>query len=374
MTSQDISEALNRRVLIVTMTVSIVFVIFRSIARWVKVRRFPYAPEDIAMYVALSAFIIQCALYLAAMPTLYNALAIEAGLMPPYASLPKDLVAMLKMFLSVLIFFWLTLWAVKCSLLFMFKPLTKGLPAYERVWWCVLALVVLTFIGTVISDFTSCHSMHAWFTAGLCTTPRDATAKAASLWYALAVDLLTDLLIMALPLRLLWNLRISFQQKFAVGIVFTVGIITMIFAIVRSVSLDGTTTAGQVSTQWLILWGAIEGMVAILVGCLPAFAIFVRGRVEASRAQYGSYPSGTQSSRPTKLNTGRSKDRARAESVQLQDVDVEGDRGSSWGGESKKSLVDGSEGVIKVQRSWSQRWHTGSVEETEEQRHRGIGV
>ena len=148
------------------MAISIAFVIFRSIARWIKIRRFPYAPEDIAIYIALSAFVIQCALYMAAMPTLYNALEVEAGRMAPYASLPADLVAMLKEFLAVLIFFWLTLWAVKCSLLLMFKRLTVGLPFYERLWWCVMVFVILTFIGTVISDFTSCHSMHAWFTAG----------------------------------------------------------------------------------------------------------------------------------------------------------------------------------------------------------------
>lgn len=101
----------------------------------------------------------------------------------------------------------------------------------------------------------------------------------------------------------------------------------MVFAIVRTVSLNGTTTEGQVSTQWLILWGAVEGMVAILVGCLPAFAIFVRGRVEASRVQYGSYPTPNQSSRPTRLSNARSKERVRAESLQLQDVEFEGDRG-----------------------------------------------
>lgn len=115
---------------------------------------------------ALSSFAIMCALYLAAMPTFYNAMAIEAGLMAPYASLEKDLVALLKEFFAVQIFFWLTLWSVKWSLLFMFRRLTEGLPLYTKIWWGVLAFTVLTFIGAFISEFTSCSSMHAWFTAG----------------------------------------------------------------------------------------------------------------------------------------------------------------------------------------------------------------
>ena len=138
----------------------------RTGARYYKNRKIPIASEDLFIYMALCSFAIMCALYLAAMPTFYNAEAIEAGLKAPYASLEKDLVALLKEFFAVQIFFWLTLWSVKWSLLFMFRRLTEGLPLYTRIWWGVLGFTVLTFIGAFISEFTSCSSMHAWFTAG----------------------------------------------------------------------------------------------------------------------------------------------------------------------------------------------------------------
>ena len=106
-------------------------------------------------------------------------------------------------------------------------------------------------------------------------------AKAASLWYSLAVDLLTDLMsecihsgydarrgsssltivVMAIPVQVLYSLRISTAQKLSVGVVFIFGIITMVFAIVRVVSLDSSVANGQVSTTWLILWASIEGAV-----------------------------------------------------------------------------------------------------------------
>lgn len=56
-----------------------------------------------------------CAFYLATMPTYYNVEAITHGLTQPYTSLITDLVAMLKEFLAVQMFFRLTLWAVKYS-------------------------------------------------------------------------------------------------------------------------------------------------------------------------------------------------------------------------------------------------------------------
>jgi hypothetical protein len=52
--------------------------------------------------------------------------------MPRYASLEKDLVVMLKEFFEVQFFSWLTIWAVKWNLLFMFKRVTDRLSPYTK--------------------------------------------------------------------------------------------------------------------------------------------------------------------------------------------------------------------------------------------------
>ena len=81
--------------------------------------------------------------------------------------------------------------------------------------------------------------------------------------------------VMAIPIGLLWNLQISTIEKLGLGVVFAVGIITMVFAIVRVVSLDASTSAGQVSTSWLILWGGVEGAVGMIFSSLPALYQFL---------------------------------------------------------------------------------------------------
>jgi dipeptide/tripeptide permease len=59
---------------------------------------------------------------------------------------------------------------------------------------------------------------------------------------------------MAVPIRVLWSLKVSRIEKISLGIVFAVGIITMVTAIIRSVSLESSAaSSGQVSTTWLIL-------------------------------------------------------------------------------------------------------------------------
>ncbi|KAF7559901.1 hypothetical protein G7046_g4249 [Stylonectria norvegica] len=348
MVSQEVSKRADTVALVACLCVAVVFMGFRTGARWFKIRTIPLDAEDIFMYVALVSFAIMSALYIATIPTYFNVMAVSEGLMQPYLSLQRDLVVMLKEFFVVQFFFWLTLWAVKWSLLFMFKRTTEGLPLYNRIWWGILVFSILTFLGCCISNFTSCSSMHAWFVAGECSTARDARAKNISLWFSLAADLSTDLLIMITPLRVIWTLKMSLVEKISIAIVFLVGIITMITAIIRSVSLESSVASGQVSTTWLMLWAAIEGAVAIIVGCLPSFAIFIRGRVTASRDRHQS---------SSNLNGSgyysRSKSRKLPGSVNIEEED-----NNLWREQdaaSNKSLVDG--GIIVTQ-SWSQKWHS----------------
>lgn len=66
---------------------------------------------------------------------------------------------------------------------------------------------------------------------------------------------------MAIPIRMLWNLQITFVEKISVGVAFIFGFITIICAIIRAVSLN--TAAAQdkvIPITWLILWASIEGL------------------------------------------------------------------------------------------------------------------
>ena len=64
---------------------------------------------------------------------------------------------------------------------------------------------------------------------------------------------------MALPLRLLWGLQINSRQKLALGAIFSLGIIIIIFAIVRVVEISATFS--HVNPLWLALWSMIEASV-----------------------------------------------------------------------------------------------------------------
>ena len=91
-------------------------------------------------------------------------------------------------------------------------------------------------------------------------------------------------------------------------------------------------------------WAGIECTVAIIVGCLPSFAVFIRSRVNASRALYEANSKSTSGP--------NSRRRVGSGPRSLEDNSLWQTRDTA----SEKSLVDG--GGIMVTRSFSQRWQT----------------
>ncbi|KAL8845948.1 MAG: hypothetical protein Q9221_008927 [Calogaya cf. arnoldii] len=70
---------------------------------------------------------------------------------------------------------------------------------------------------------------------------------------------------------------VTAREKIALGAVFMVGLIKIIFAVIRVVRIGPSAT--HVNPIWLALWSMIEASVAIVVASLPSFKVlFARGR------------------------------------------------------------------------------------------------
>ncbi|KAI9777321.1 MAG: hypothetical protein M1839_008929 [Geoglossum umbratile] len=284
---QSFISLFKLQVIIWTMIgVNTVFVIARTFARYTKLRKLQL--EDIMMFLALAFFLSMAGVYLLVLPPLYRVIDVSAGTKPLYPAFFKDAYLIIKGFFATTMLFWATLWAVKVSLLLLFRRLMVGLTHYMRLWWALLAFTMITFVGCIVSEVLSCEHWFRIDIRGSCNSDRDEYAQKICLFYALAADLITDILIMALPMRLLWNLRISLAEKISVACIFGVGVICMIFATIRVISISEKAATGQASPTWLALWAVIEDSVAIIVGCLPSFAVVLRS-FRPKRTTYGAY-------------------------------------------------------------------------------------
>ncbi|KKY28246.1 hypothetical protein UCDDS831_g00429 [Diplodia seriata] len=258
-----------------------------SIRIW---KRKPLQIEDLLVGIAWAAFLALTISYIVVTPPMYHLYAVSGGRADPYPAMMDDALFIIKVFFYSTMLLWVTLWAVKFSLLALYRRLMNGLRTYVVLWWILVVFCAATFVGAIISNLTSCSSMHAWFSPGECGTPRDINAQIASLYYAFAVDILTDLLIMALPIRLIWNLQMPRAEKLAVGALFCSGFVCITMAVLRVVQIG--VKAGNNSTpssSWLALWAEVEAATAVFIGCCPAFAAFYRTAKSSSSGSGRGY-------------------------------------------------------------------------------------
>ncbi|GLA15242.1 hypothetical protein AnigIFM62618_001758 [Aspergillus niger] len=201
--------------------------------------------EDGCILLSWACFLAMSIAYIIVTPVVYKIDAYTDGKIGPWATMLSDALFMIKVFFANTMLLWASLWSVKLSFLFLYRRLLQDLP-------------------------------------GECSTHRDAVAEIASLYYSFAVDAISDIMIMVLPLRLVVSLRLPLGQKISVGAVFALGTICVIMAVVRVIQIG--TRANNDSTpssSWLAFW-------AVIVGCLPAFAIIYR-RTKSTHRYRSSY-------------------------------------------------------------------------------------
>ncbi|KAL1960605.1 hypothetical protein VTO42DRAFT_7184 [Malbranchea cinnamomea] len=204
----------------------------------------------------------------------------------------------LKLMFAQMLLFWSTLWAGKFSLLVFFRRLVIGLPRYMRAFWVVFALVLLTYLGCMISNFLTCKPLSKYWSETGCSDPENVRRADESIKFATGADVAADFLIMILPLRLLWNLQISRRQKVALACLFCLGLIVVAVAFIRLHYVTKATSSSQIDPTkmadgplLLSLWSHIESSVAVVVANLPAFRSLLRkSGTTTHRSKQGNYP------------------------------------------------------------------------------------
>jgi hypothetical protein len=258
--------------------------------RW---RRFSkFYEDDIFIYFALAETITMAILYHYAIPPMYLVDRVGAGLESPGPDFTTQGAVFLKLQFALIIMFWSALWTVKFSFLLLLRRILFGTQGLMIYWWIVTVIVIMAYVGCIITQLTSCEPISSYFVIGGCQTDRDVFVSNLSLHYATAVDIISDVLIMALPIPMFWKLKVNLKQKIVLFSIFSLGVIVIIFAIVRVIETN--PLAGHVDPVWLAVWSMVESSVAVVVACLPALR-FLFSDKDNSQA----YSQGTKSN----LNT-----------------------------------------------------------------------
>lgn len=83
--------------------------------------------------------------------------------------------------------------------------------------------------------------------------------QARTFYANMAVDVLTDILIISIPFIILHKVQISWRKKAGLLGIFSVAILIMVFSIIRVTLVKGTQIhLQQASIDWLYFWSNID--------------------------------------------------------------------------------------------------------------------
>lgn len=208
---------------------------------------------------------------------MYQTLYITGGQTSVIAStLIKDRERSLKAMLGAIFLFISGLWSVKFSFLIFFRRLGDNVAGQKYHWWMVFLFTLATyFIGIGTIQF-QCLGPSFTETVLNCSGRQTRKFQRITLGTNLAWDVLTDLAskrpppnssyepptyqnihaVLSIPIGMLCRVHISTQQKFALGAIFCLLVITMVVAIIRF-----TVVMAEREESCVFFWNTIENTV-----------------------------------------------------------------------------------------------------------------
>lgn len=191
---------------------------------------------------------------------MYYVVSVAAGLEMPGNDFAQLAESYFKSNAAVMILFYSALWSIKISFLLFFKRLGTNVRGQKRIWWPVLGITLATYFACIGIIQYRCDISSFEYIAINCKSTAAKSFQKITLNLNCAWDVITDCLIMFIPFRMLKGVQMDWRRKAALSGIFSLVIITMVFAIVRT-TLVGPAKSTQLDVSELNLWSAIEASI-----------------------------------------------------------------------------------------------------------------
>ncbi|KUL91762.1 hypothetical protein ZTR_01174 [Talaromyces verruculosus] len=225
--------------------------------------------DDFFISFAYILLLISAALWQWGAKDMYYILNANAGLV----EIGPDFVARMRRFLLVSfiveIFYYTILVLFKLSLLFFFRRAGSSANTFEHFWWPILVFSICTYLVAIGDVDYHCLFGSLEKISVACNSSSGTYFLKITLDVNCALDVLSDFLIMLLPILLLWNIQIRWGKKIALFGIFSLSIITMAIAIARVADVGATQKSnGLPDSTYLWFWSSLQ---SFLFSCAAAF-------------------------------------------------------------------------------------------------------
>ncbi|KAI5776255.1 hypothetical protein EDC01DRAFT_683336 [Geopyxis carbonaria] len=221
----------------------------------------------------------------------------DASLVPPLMLPPKTQASALKIFFVARYVYYLCLYAIKVAFVALFFETKRHMnPTARKLLYVTTATIAACFIFSMLITSLWCKPFASNYQAKpgeyeLCS-PWHFSPMVAS---TTAVNVLTDVMIMAISIAILKTLQLSRGEGWALGFLFFIGGITLTFSFVRLVllvkynaAIEDDPTGGSAFTldDYGALFSETEVVAATLAGALPPMRVWLR-RSQENRSRKG---------------------------------------------------------------------------------------
>ncbi|PBP17475.1 PTH11-like integral membrane protein [Diplocarpon rosae] len=184
---------------------------------------------------------------------------------------PPDLMENLFLWLAA-IFYVISLTFVKVSIILQYLRFFVG-HRIRLLAWLLLAFVIMCGIQVFFTSVFTCTPVSAFWgeTEGRCIN------QVVIQFFNAGINILTDLLVLALPVKVVWGLQLPRRQKIGLMFVFGLGGFVCLVSILRLHALHVMTTSSNLTwdSAPVVTWSIVEGATGIICASLPAMRPFV---------------------------------------------------------------------------------------------------
>jgi len=154
-------------------------------------------------------------------------------------------------------------WLQKGVVMFLYKRMFHALPWMDRpmkIYWFIL---FATFVVAQVTLFTECHPFYLYWQ--VLPGPGVCVEALTQLLVLGLVTILTDVMLIVLPMPILFRVKRSFKEKLQLVGLFSIGFILVAMTIAR---LDENYSSGALQVNRTI-WASVEAFASAFVANMP---------------------------------------------------------------------------------------------------------
>lgn len=302
----EVSESVFLGVVWTFVALSLIFLCARCL---IKIKTFKrIAPDDLVAIAAWLMFLADVSLWTNMSPRLYANYAMMQGKGPTSEAEATATLDRYGYFIHLVapfkILFYTSLWTVKLSMLLFFRRLGHQIRSHEVWWWCVLVVTVATWMVCIADIDYPCTTSKPWpWIIKNCPYQSKLDYQNATFYANCALDIISDFLIISIPVLILWNTRVPLRRKLVLILIFSATMVVMVVSVIRVTVVQSEHQSAEIA--WLFFWSYVEVGTAIMISCVASFRQLFVAQERATSASKPS-PSSSVFERFKKSNRWRS--------------------------------------------------------------------